>query len=258
MFERPAEAAKWLFEAHRLRQAFAPIPGRRTNDRLTQAYDIQDMFVGMLESKDGEPVGYKIGLTTARMQEMCGIDQPIAGVVLAKRVHHSPAEVDLADFVRLGVECELAVRLSHPPANPGHATVDEIKNAILDVAAAFELVEDRRADYRALDVHSLIADNSWNGGIVLGKPKPLKEVSDLRGVLTINNTVADQGSTRDVLGHPLNAVAWLSRHLADRGKALKSGDWVMTGSVVPTKFANRNDRFVFSIDGLDPAILSVR
>ena len=36
-------------------------------------------------------VGYKIGLTTRRMQEMCGIDSPIAGVVLADRVYASGA-----------------------------------------------------------------------------------------------------------------------------------------------------------------------
>ena len=258
MFEKPVEAARWLLDAHLQRRAFTSIPGRQANDSLSQAYDIQDTFVDMLASQNGQPVGYKIGLTTPRMQEMCGIDHPIAGVVLAKRVHHSPAEVDSAEFVRLGVECELAVRLSRPTANPGHATLDEINDTILDVAAAFELVEDRCADYRALDVHSLVADNSWNGGIVLGKPASLKDIGDLRGVLTINDTMADQGSTRDVLGHPLKAVAWLARHLAERGRAIKSGDWVMTGSVVPTKFANRGDRFVLSIDGLDPAILTVR
>ena len=45
------------------------------------------------------------------MQAFCGIDHPIAGVVLAKRVHRSGATVRRADFGRLGLEFEIAVRI---------------------------------------------------------------------------------------------------------------------------------------------------
>jgi 2-keto-4-pentenoate hydratase len=255
MFKNSTEAAKWLFDAHDRRQTFMPIPGRQSDDSLTQAYNIQDGLVSLLQRRGGQPAGYKIGLTTPRMQQMCGIDHPIAGVVLAQRIHNSPVMLPLAEFVRLGIECELAVRLSRPISD--NATIDEVKDCVQDVATAFELVEDRLADYRALDLHSLVADNSWNEGIVLGRPTSLKDVGDLEGVLTINGKVVDRGSSRDVLGHPLEAVAWLARHLAQRGNELMPGEWVMTGSIVPTKFANRGDHFVFSIDGLEPVSLTV-
>jgi 2-keto-4-pentenoate hydratase len=255
MFDTPSQAAQWLFEAHAARRTFVPIPPQQPGG-LAQAYDIQDALVALLEPKHGRGVGYKIGLTTPRMQQMCGIDHPIAGVVLAGRVHHAPLTVSLSDFVRLGVECELAVRLAQPlPAEP---TIADVQNCIKDVAAAFELVEDRSADYRALDLYSLTADNAWNAGIVLGTPQRLSDLGDLAGVLTLNGEVADRGNSRDVLGHPLEAVAWLARHLARRGTTLAPGQWVMTGSIVPTKFANRGDAFVFSIDGLSPVSLTVR
>jgi 2-keto-4-pentenoate hydratase len=35
------------------------------------------------------------------------------------------------------------------------------------------------------------------------------------------------------LGHPANAVAWLARKLAERGKGLQAGMVVMTGTLTP-------------------------
>ena len=48
--------------------------------------------------------------------------------------------------------------------------------------AAFELIEDRHADYKTSKALSLIADNAWNGGIVLGAGKPPPAGLDLNGI----------------------------------------------------------------------------
>ena len=40
----------------------------------------------------------------------------------------------------------------------------------------------------------------------------------------------DTGFGRDVLDHPLNAVAWLAQDLQKHGLALKKGDLVSVGS----------------------------
>jgi len=54
--------------------------------------------VALLRSEHGDGVGYKVGLTSAPMQAFCGIDHPIAGVVLAGRVHRSGATMRRSDF----------------------------------------------------------------------------------------------------------------------------------------------------------------
>ena len=115
-------------------------------------------------------MGYKVGLTSAAMQAFCGIDHPIAGVVLARRVHRSGAIVKRSDFGRLGLEFEIAVRIkSDVPVTDGSCSAEMIEPHIDGICAAIELVDDRDADYGNLDVLSLVADNSWNGGIVLSK-----------------------------------------------------------------------------------------
>jgi 2-keto-4-pentenoate hydratase len=57
-------------------------------------------YVALLRGKHGEPVGYKVGLTSATMPAFCGIDHPVAGVVLASRVLASGPRVRRADFGR--------------------------------------------------------------------------------------------------------------------------------------------------------------
>src|SRR5581483_527524 len=198
---------------------------------------------------------YKIGLTTPRMQAMCGIGHPIAGAVLAHGVHHSPARVRRDDFVRLGVESELAVEIAKP-LGAGLGAGDLLAG-ISRVAAAFELIEDRNADYRTLDVRTLIAENSWNGGIVLGPPVAASDPADWDGELQIDSQFVDRGNSRDVLGNLLAAVAWLAGHLAARGQALKPRQWVMTGSIVPTRFAKRDEHYRFSVGSLPPVELRI-
>ena len=66
--------------------------------------------------------------------------------------------------------------------------------------AAFELIEDRNADYKSSKALSLIADNAWNGGIVLGAGKAPPAGSDLNGIagrLLSNGTEKGAGKTDD-------------------------------------------------------------
>src|SRR3954452_1299212 len=97
--------------AHRLMEDHAPGRAFRAFAResgvadLVSAYAVQKAYVARLLAKEGTSrAGYKIGLTSPRMQAMCGIDRPVAGVVLADRVHFGPATVHLSHFGHLGIE----------------------------------------------------------------------------------------------------------------------------------------------------------
>jgi 2-keto-4-pentenoate hydratase len=118
---------------------------------------------------------------------------------------------------------------------------------------AFELIEDGDADYKTLDAFTLIAQNTWNGGVVLGAAAPAWQDVDLETAVTrcwINDQPAGEGKTGDALGHPLEAVAWLANLLNRRGRLLSNGMIVMTGSSIRTKFPAPGDRIRFAIDGL--------
>jgi len=78
-----------------------------------------------------------------------------------------------------------------------------------------------------------------------------------RGTMTINDELVGEGRGGDVLGHPLEALVWLANTLAERGKSLKEGLIIMTGSVVSTRFLNPGDIATVSVEGLGTARLQV-
>jgi 2-keto-4-pentenoate hydratase len=244
--------AEKLLAEHKANLQFKPLGPPAAPATISDAYDIQEKYVGLLRMQHGDAVGYKVGLTSATMQAFCGIDHPIAGVVLERRVYRSGATVRRSDFGRLGLEFEIAVRIkSDVPITAGPWTAETIQPHIDGVCAAIELVDDRSADYANLDVLSLVADNSWNGGIVLSEfASTWPDLASLRGRATNDRVAIGEGHGRDILGHPFNSVAWLATQLAARGEGLKAGQVVMTGSVMKTVFPEADANYRFDLEHL--------
>lgn len=251
--------ASTLMHEHQQGERFRPFAAKNGVTTLDDAYRVQDRYVSLLKSRFGAPIGYKIGLTSQRMQTMCGIDQPIAGVVLADRLHRSGARVAISDYGRIGLEFEIAVRMASDLPLDGPAfTPETIAAHVAGVCAAIEIVDDRAADYAELDVLSLVADNSWNGGIVLSDFRsPWPTLDAVTGVVRRNGVEVDRGYGRDVLGHPFAPLAWLANALAAKGRALRAGDIVMTGSLVTTRFPTTPEAYSFALEGLGKVELTV-
>jgi 2-keto-4-pentenoate hydratase len=259
---RADSLARELAERHARREVFTSIFEDGEAPDVALAYEVQDRYVaGLGGQTGGQTGGYKVGLTTERMQQMCGVAEPISGVVLQSRILRSPATVSAADYVRLGLESEMAVRIAPGADQRGLDVQDLSLHHLIDqVCAGFELVEDSGADYKRLSAASIVADNSWNAGLVFGPPSPVGGFAHLRGrrgVLKLNGEAVNEGMSDEVLGDPLNAVHWLASHLRRRGRALQPGQWVSTGAIVPTRFVAPGDRYVFEIEGLAPVELRI-
>ena len=215
----------------------------------------------MIGAGRGQIAGWKIAVTSKAMQQMTGVDQPVAGAIFSTVVHASGARVDLAAYHHLGVEFEVAVRLAVDlPASGGPWTRASVAGKVAACMPAFELVEDGDADYKTLDAFTLVAQNTWNGGVVLGSPVTSWRALDLETAVTrcwINDVPSGQGKTGDALGHPLEAVAWLANLLNGQGRMLGRDMIVMTGSSITTKFPAPGDRVRFAVDGLGEVGLEV-
>lgn len=255
---RTEEAADALMRDHAAKRKIVPFARDYGATDLAGAYAIQAAYVKRLEASLGRRVGYKIGLTSKRMQEMCGVNHPNSGVVFEKRLHKSGVVLALSRLGRLGIEFECCARMGTslaPRAQP--YTLEEVSAAVEAVCPAFEVIDDRNSDY-PLDLLSLVADNSWNEGNVLGEFKSTwPDLGTAKSVLECNGKVIDEGKGSDVLGHPFEPLRWLANNLNELGQTLKAGEIVLTGSWVTTRFPKAGERYRYTIGGIGAVDLSI-
>ncbi len=258
--ETVAGAARHLFEEHRAGAKLDGLPADLWPADMGQAYAIQDALLGLYEQAgEGAIAGWKVALTTPVMQALVGVNEPCEGAILAHRRHDSPVRLRAGDFVNIGVESEIAVRLG-ADLDTGSQNRKSVADAVAACMAAIEIVDDRGIDYKKIDAPLLIADNPFNFGCVLG-PDVAEwrdlDLAALAGQMVINDKVAGEGVGGDVMGHPLEALAWLANNLVRRGHPLRAGQVVMTGSIVSTKWLKAGDWMETRIPGLGTARLEL-
>ncbi len=246
-----SDAARRIAHARRNDQRFEAFPEELRPRDENAGYAIQDKLHEFL----AEPVaGYKIGCTTKVMQNFLGIDQPCAGRILESGCHHSSVELAHCAYRRVGVECEIAVRLDTGlPSTGAPYDRETASGAVGSCMAAIEIVDDRYVDYTKLDAPTLIADDFFGAGCVLGKPRSDWRNLDLAGTtgrMRINGAEVGHGIGAHVMEHPFEALTWLANLLARRGRGLAANDIILTGSIVETHWLSAGDHVEVSIDGL--------
>jgi 2-oxo-3-hexenedioate decarboxylase/2-keto-4-pentenoate hydratase len=228
-----------------------------------EAYWVQQAVHGLIaRSRFGERSGYKIGCTTPVMRKYLGIRNPCSGGVFAGTIYKSGVTLRREAFVHVGVEGEIAVKIGRD-LSPGDGPFDAEKLAgeIESYFAAIEVVDDRYADWHKLDTATLIADDFFAAACVLGEPVAAAEVGDageLSGVLTIDGVEVGRGKGSDIMGHPLNALAWLANSLVGRGQTLKAGEIVLLGSLSEPQWLDSGDVAVVDIARLGRVEVTVK
>lgn len=264
------EAARLLARARLARAPLDALPEACRPGDEAAAYAVQARLHGLQEAAGlGARVGWKIGCTTPVMQSYLGIDHPCAGGLFAGTVAQGgaqdgaeagaegPVRYAFDDFCRVGVECEIVVRLGADLlAAAAPYSRETVAGVVAACMAGIEVVDDRFRNFRQVDVWTLAAGDFFNAGCVLGPPvagfDPLA-LDALSGHMTVNGAAAGAGRGRDILGHPLEALAWLANLKAGQGEALAAGEIVMLGSVVETKWLARGDAVEIEIESLGQA-----
>ncbi|MDE0941609.1 MAG: fumarylacetoacetate hydrolase family protein [Alphaproteobacteria bacterium] len=255
-------AAAYLFQAARNGDQGIPLPNDIIPADADAAYQVQDRLQAMwIDAGAGPIAGWKVALTSKVMQELLSVARPCEGAIFASRIHQGEVTMRHGDFVNIGVETEIAVRIAHDlPATHAPYDQDNIRPGVAACMAAIEVVDDRAIDYKLVEAPQLIADNSFNAGCILGVDVTAWQDLDLAalpGRMLINGEVVGEGVGGDALGHPLIPLAWLANNLNQRGTMLHAGDVVLTGSIVATKWLQPGDHMVTEIDGLGRTSLTV-
>ena len=248
-------AAALLLAARRDREPLAALPGDLRPPDAAAAYAVQDAHIALL---GGAVAGWKVGATNAAAQAMLDYPEPFYGRLLASAVHDSPAEIAAGGLFARGLEVEFAFRLGRDLPAPGAPwSRESVATAIASVHPAIEIVDSRFAAGLRAGGLALIADNGAQGAFVLGAGTDDWRGLDLaaaRAELWMNGEKTSEGSGANVLGHPLEPLAWLANARAARGHGLAAGEVVTTGSACAALgFAEAGDTAEARISGLGAA-----
>lgn len=253
------DCGAYLADMRRSNRRIGELPEPIRPKDESEAYRVQDVLHARLSANGLGPLaGYKIGCTTKVMQQYLGIGQPCRGGMYASRITSGPTEIRLDEFRRLGVECEIAVRLASdlPPGRVGREPAD-VAAACDAWMASIEVVEDRYDNYGLLGAATLIADDFFHAACVLGPSQAMSDDFDVAaesGRLLIDGAEVGHGQGRDILGHPLAALAWLADNLNTGDRMLKAGDIVTLGSVVKTVWIDKPALVEARFDTLGSAV----
>lgn len=252
-----------LAEAEVNARPIPPLSADHPTLSVADAYAIQQLGREARERRGHRLVGRKVGLTSAAMREMLGVEEPDFGYLTDDLVCHSGARLPRAALIAPMVEPEIAFRLDRAVAGPD-VTAADVLAATDAVAPALEVIDSRITDWRITLVDT-VADNASCARAVLGSFRPLDEL-DLALVAVEQRlmplrdqrveTVRGDGSA--VLGHPAEAVAWLARAL-DRyaATALDAGEVVLPGAMTRALPVAAGDRVEAVFSDLGSVTVSI-
>lgn len=243
--------AKLLRDARVNHARLAALPEATQPKTPEDGYQCQAALVPMLiEHYGGHSIGYKVACTNVTAQRQLNVDGPFYGRMTSAFCFDSPARLDSSRFFMRVVEAEFAFRMGRtlPPRSEPYSA-DEAAGAVDGALPGIEIVDSRFDDWTTIGAPSLIADNACHAAWVKGRL-----VTDWRGIdlaaqtvrLTVKGPGGEvklgrEGSGRAVLGHPLNALAWLATKLSSHGLGLEAGQFVTTGVTMEVYMGERGD-----------------
>ena len=146
------------------------------------------------------------------------------------------------------------------PPRPAAYGRDEVAAAVAEVMAAIELVDDRYQDFVRIGAATLIADNAFDAGSLLGPPvmdwRPL-DLGNLQARTLRDGAVIAEGRSDALLGHPLKALAWLANRRSSLGLGLAAGTFVSLGSITPVEWVAAPARYRIEVEALGSVEVTV-
>jgi len=246
-----------LRDAEANRRPIPPLRETWPEIDVVDAYEIQLLNIRRRLAAGARVNGHKVGLSSAAMQQMMGVEEPDYGHLLSDMQLFADEPVSARRYCFPRVEVEVGFVLGE--SLPGEGCAEEDVLAATEyVAPAIELIDSRISDWD-IQIADTIADNASSAGYVLGTQRTDPRAVDLRAIeaaLTRNGDQVAEGRSDAVLGNPVTAVAWLADKVAAFGVKLEAGDVILPGSVHRAIDVRAGDSLVADMGGLGSVSLT--
>ena len=216
-----------------------------------------------LASVAGPLAGYKAGLTNPAVQKRFNTTEPVWGALYQRMLLRNGSTVPVAFGSRPLFEADMLVRVKSAAINQARTPAEVLAN-VDQVIPFIELPDLMVEAPPKLNGTALSAINVGARLGVVGQPLAVPRdatarqrlldglqgmtvrVSDASGVLS-------SGKGSDILGHPLNAVVWLTGALRQQGLQLQPGQVVSLGSFSPLSPPKAGQQVTVQYEGLPGA-----
>jgi 2-keto-4-pentenoate hydratase len=216
---------------------------------MTQVWEVPAVRAGLagqaaalagLTDAGASLVGWKVGVGAPAAMRTAGITAPLVGYLTSRTVLEDGARVPLPGWTRPVLEPELAIHLRADV--PGDAAAEQAGEAIGALGPAIELAD---VDAELADLTRVVAGDIFHRGVILGDADPARAGGRVEGLeVTVTKGGAVVARTADVTAltaSPVDTVLHVARWLAATGRALRSGQVVIAGSVVPAVAVEAGD-----------------
>ena len=254
-----AQVKQWLVDylAHR------PTANPPANLDAASAACTRAKWQQQLASVAGPLVGYKAGLTNPAVQKRFNTTEPVWGALYQRMLLRNGSTVPAAFGARPLFEADMLVRVKSAAINQARTPAEVLAN-VDQVIPFIELPDLMVEAPPKLNGTALSAINVGARLGVVGQPLAVPRdatarqrlldglqgmtvrVSDASGVLS-------SGKGSDILGHPLNAVVWLTGALRQQGLQLQPGQVVSLGSFSPLSPPKAGQQVTVQYEGLPGA-----
>ena len=183
-------------------------------------------------SSGARHLGWKVGFATKAAMERMGTTAPLFGFMTDRSLLKPGSTLNIAGWTRGVLEPEVAVHLG---ANvPAGASEAEVRAAIAGLGPAVELAD---LDPDVQEVEGILAGDIFHRHVLLGPIDNSYAGGSISGVearvFRNGEKIAGAAGPADFASEAVVILQALATELEANGEALRAGDVVITGSLVP-------------------------
>lgn len=203
-----------------------------------------------------KPIGWKVGFGTPAAMDRLAIDAPLIGFLTEGTLLESGATVSIAGWTRAALEPEIAVYIAkNLPAGPDREMAAAAVGAI---GPAIELAD---VSFPPEEVEAMLAENLYNRLVILGRKDTSRAGCVLEGLVgriyRDGTEAAVTTNPQALTGDLIEIVRYVADLLSTLGERLRSGDVVITGSIVPPIWLESEEEIRFALDPIDQISVKV-
>lgn len=219
---------------------------------LGQGYLIQEVALHLWPDT---VAGWKIGLVPAHLRERLGADR-VAGPIFSRAVWKADGVVEFPVFEGgfAAVEAEFVFRMGEDaPDGQTDWTDDQAAELVAAMHIGVETAGSPMKFINDLGSTIVASDFGNNAGLIVGSEirNWRARLRELTARTEVEGKLVGEGTAMSLPGGPLAGLRFLLKHLAERNRPLKAGQYVSTGAItgVHDIVAGQSSRLSFGPDG---------